>query len=108
MVANCDHLRQLRFSPVNPYAFTGHGTIMVVTILNTPVAVEASVAVVRPSSNYVGYFYKKGLAKRLNELEAKYDHQFKIVFETIRELMQLPGRNTKRPRIGYRRSNEKD
>lgn len=51
VVANCDHLRQLRFSPVNPYAFTEHGTIMVATILNTPVAVEASVAVVRAFIN---------------------------------------------------------
>ena len=37
VVANCDHLRQLRFSPVNPYAFTEHGTIRLAAILSTQV-----------------------------------------------------------------------
>lgn len=37
VVANCDHLRQLRFSPVNPYTFTEHGTIMLAAILNKQV-----------------------------------------------------------------------
>ena len=89
VVANCDHLKQLRFSPVTPYAFTEHGTIMVAAILNTPIAVEASVAVVRAFIKLREILSQnKDLAKRLNELEAKYDHQFKIVFDTIRKLMQ--------------------
>jgi phage regulator Rha-like protein len=109
VVANCDHLRQLRFSPVNPYAFTEHGTIMVAMILNTPVAAEASVAIVNAFVKLRQILLRnKDLAKRLNELEAKYDHQFKAVFEAIRKLMQLPPKEIKRSRIGYRRSNEKD
>jgi phage regulator Rha-like protein len=111
VVANCDHLKQLKFSPVNPYAFTEHGTIMVAMLLNTPVAVEASVAVVRAFIKLREILSQnKDLAKRLNELEAKYDNQFKVVFEAIRKLMQLPTKPTepKRPRIGYRRSDEKD
>lgn len=108
VVANCDHLRQLRFSPVTPYAFTEHGTIMVAMILNTSIAAEASVAIVRAFIKLREILSQnKDLAKRLNELEAKYDHQFSVVFEAIRKLMQLPG-DVKRSRIGYRRSNEKD
>lgn len=108
VVANCDHLKQLKFSPVNPYAFTEHGTIMVATILNTPVAVEASVAIVRAFIKLREILSQnKDLAKRLSELEAKYDHQFKAVFEAIRKLMQVPV-PTNRQRIGYRRSNEKE
>jgi hypothetical protein len=42
----------------------------------------------------------KGLARRLNELEKKYDGQFRIVFEAIRELMAEP--ESKRPRIGFK------
>jgi phage regulator Rha-like protein len=109
VVANCDHLKQLKFSPVNPYAFTEHGTIMVAFILNTSVAVEASVAVVRAFGKLREILMQnKDLAKRLDEMESKYDHQFKVVFEAIRQLMQLPPKDPKRPRIGYRRPNEKD
>lgn len=42
VVANCDHLRKLKFSPQLPYAFTGHGAIMAATILNSPRAVDVS------------------------------------------------------------------
>ena len=109
VVTNCDHLKQLRFSPANPYAFTEHGTIMVAMVLNTPVAADASVAIVRAFIKLREILSQnKDLAKRMNELEAKYDHQFKMVFQAIRKLMQLPAKETKRPRIGYRRSNEKD
>ena len=109
VVANCDHLRQLKFSPVNPYAFTEHGTIMAAAILNTPIAVEASVVVVRAFVKLREILSQnKDLAKKLSDMEAKYDHQFKVVFEAIRKLMQLPSKDVKRPRVGYRRANEKD
>ena len=109
MVTNCDHLKQLRFSATAPYAFTEHGTIMVAMILNTPVAAEASVAVVRAFIKLREILSQnKDLAQKLGDLEAKYDHQFKVVFEAIRKLMQLPLKDVKRPRIGYRRSGEKD
>ena len=109
VVSNCDHLKQLKFSSVNPFAFTEHGTIMLATILNTPVAVEASVAVVRAFVKLREILLQnKDLSKKVNELESKYDQQFKIVFDAIRKLMQLPAKDIKRQRIGYRRSNEKD
>src|SRR3970040_1264518 len=47
VITNCDHLRPLRFSPALPYAFTEHGAIMLASVLNTPIAVQASVQVVR-------------------------------------------------------------
>ena len=40
------------------------------------------------------------LARRLDELESKYDKQFKVVFEAIRQLMAAPVRNQKE--IGFR------
>lgn len=109
VVTNCDHLKQLRFSPVAPYAFTEHGTIMVAMVLNTPIAAEASVAVVRAFIKLREILLQsKDLAKRLNELESKYDRQFSVVFEAIKKLMQLPLKDTKRQKIGYRRPGEKD
>ena len=47
MVANCDHLARLKFSPVLPYVFTEHGAIMAANVLNSPRAVAMSVHVVR-------------------------------------------------------------
>ncbi len=41
----------------------------------------------------------KDLARKLNELEKKYDHQFKIVFDAIRELMTPPIKEKRR--IGF-------
>jgi hypothetical protein len=40
VVANCDHLQALKFSPGLPKAFTEHGAIMVASFLNTPRAME--------------------------------------------------------------------
>jgi hypothetical protein len=42
----------------------------------------------------------KGLARRLNELEKKYDSQFRVVFDAIRELMVEPEPKVKR--IGFK------
>jgi hypothetical protein len=47
VVANCDHLKRLKFSSTMPYAFSEHGAIMFATILNSPVAVQASIQIVR-------------------------------------------------------------
>ena len=47
VVANCDHLSQLKFSTVLPYAFTEHGAIMAASVLNTRRAIDASIFVVR-------------------------------------------------------------
>jgi len=43
VVANCDHLAKLKFSPVLPNAFTEHGAIMVATVLNTHRAIHKKV-----------------------------------------------------------------
>ena len=52
VVANCDHLRRLKFSPVLPRAFTEHGAIMAANVLNSPRAVQMSVFVARSAGTY--------------------------------------------------------
>ena len=47
MVANCDHLTKLKFSPAKPLAFTEHGAVMVASVLNSKRAIEVSIYVVR-------------------------------------------------------------
>jgi hypothetical protein len=93
VVTNCDHLSRLRFSPHLPYAFTEHGALMLANVLNSERAAQTSVQVVRAfvrlrqmlSSNVE-------LARKLESLEKKYDTQFKVVFDAIRQLMSPPAR----------------
>lgn len=47
VVANCDHLGRLKYSPTMPYAFTEHGALMAASVLNTALAVQVSLYVVR-------------------------------------------------------------
>ncbi len=53
VVANCDHLGQLKFSPVLPRAFTEHGAIMAADVLNSPHAVCLSVYVIHTHGHAV-------------------------------------------------------
>ena len=105
VVANCDHLRKLRFSPNLPYAFTEHGAIMLAAVLNSPVAVKASIQVVRAFVNLRQLLASNtDLARKLASLEKKYDSQFKMVFDAIRKLMEPP--EVKKRKIGFKRERE--
>jgi len=84
-----------------PYAFTEHGAIMAANVLNNKRAVEASVQVVRAFVKLRQMLASNAeLAFKLDELERKYNHQFKIVFDAIRELM-TPAPTQVKP-IGFR------
>jgi ORF6N domain len=79
VVANCDHLKKLKFSPSLPYAFTEHGAVMLASILNSAVAVEVSIQVVRTFNRLREYVaHHKALAQKLDALEKKYDVQLKL------------------------------
>lgn len=85
-----------------PFAFTEHGAVMAASVLNTPIAVEASVEVVRIFVRLRKMLTShKELARRFDELEKKYDSQFQIVFDAIRQLMEPPTAAEKKQRIGF-------
>ena len=101
VVANCDHLARLKFSPASPYAFTEYGAIMAASVLNTPRAVEMSIFVVRAFVRLRQMLASNAeLARKLAALEKKYDAQFKVVFDAIRELMTPPAPKKQRS-IGF-------
>jgi hypothetical protein len=104
VVTNCDHLSKLKYSPGLPYVFTEHGTIMAANVLNSPRAVEVSVYVVRAFVRLREMIASnKELAKKLDELEKKYDKhdkQFMVVFDAIRSLMAQP--ELKKRKIGFK------
>ncbi len=101
VVANCDHLRSLVFSPNLPFAFTEHGTVMLASVLSSTVAVEASIQVVRAFVRIRELLNNnRDLAAKLAQLEKKYDRQFATVFEAIRQLMEPPPLPSQR-QIGF-------
>ena len=103
VIANCDHLEKMKFSRTNPYAFTEHGTIMLANVLNTPTAIETSVLIVRAFVKLRELLSThKELEHKILELESKYDKQFKLIFEAIRELMHQEQLDNDRPKIGFK------
>jgi len=103
VVANCDHLQKLKYSPVRPYAFTEHGTIMAASILNTKRAVEVSVFVVRAFVILREMLIRdKALACKIMDLERKiekHDNEIQSILEAIRQFM-APAEKPKR-KIGF-------
>lgn len=104
VVTNCDHLQNLKFSPVNPCALTEHGAIMVASVLNSPKAIEVSVFVVRAFVRLREMISgHKELAKKIAELERKFgdhDEQIMVLVEAIKQLMD-PKLPPKTRRIGF-------
>lgn len=88
VVTKCDHLAALKYSAQLPYAFTEHGALMLASVLNSPTAVEASLHVVRAFVRLRALLATHvELARKIKELETRYDDQFKVVFQAIEELM---------------------
>ena len=84
-----------------PYVFTEQGVAMLSSVLRSKRAIQVNVAIMRAFVQLREIIASnKGLARRLNELEKKYDGQFRVVFEAIRELTSEPA--TKSRRIGFK------
>jgi hypothetical protein len=102
VVANCDHLSNLKFSPTLPYAFTEHGAIMAATILNSEQATQMIVLVVRAFVRLRQMLIEvEELKRKVEAMEANFDERFQIVFEALNQLMQ--GDENPRPKIGFLR-----
>ena len=75
---------------------------MLASVLDTDVAVHASIQVVKVFVSLRQMIASnRELAKRLDELEKKYDSQFRIVFDAIRQLMTPVDKETRK--IGFGR-----
>ncbi len=85
-----------------PYAFTEQGVAMLSSVLRSSRAVQVNIAIMRAFVRLREMLAAhRELARRMDEMERKYDAQFKVVFDAIRELMR-PEPEPQRPRIGFR------
>ncbi len=110
VVAFCDHLKNLKYSPNLPYAFTEHGAVMLASVLNSDRAIEVNVQIVRIFTQIREIMLtNKDILLKLEQLERRvtgHDESIQMIFEALKKLLsppQKPGR-----RIGFRRHGEED
>lgn len=88
LVTNCDRLRRLKHSSSMPRVFTEQGVAMLSSVLNSERAIQVNIMIMRAFVRLRQMIAEDaGLRRRLDTLERKYDSQFKVVFEAIRQLM---------------------
>ena len=101
LIANCDRFKSLKHSTSNPYAFTEQGIAMLSSILNSDRAIEVNIQIMRTFVKLRELMLvHKDLRQRIEEMENKYDYQFKVVFDTIKKLLDPPSEKPKTP-IGF-------
>jgi len=104
VVANCDHLENLKYSKALPYAFTEHGAIMAAGVLNTSRAIEVSVFIVRAfvkvRQMVAGH---KDLQRKIAQIERRLTDHDEQIIELVNLIKQLlnPEPPPKKRRIGY-------
>lgn len=83
-----------------PYAFTEHGIAMLSSVLTSPRAVHVNIEIMRAFVRLHRMLASNAdLARKLEDLETRYDAQFKVVFRAIRELVAPPTMSKKQ--IGF-------
>ena len=113
LVANCDHLKKLKFSPYLPYVFTEHGAVMLASILNSDRAIAVNIQIVRIFNKMREMMLlHKDLLLEMQKINSKLtDHDDKIVliFEYLKQfeetkIQELEQQN--RSKIGFKQGSE--
>ena len=96
VISNSDKMG-LRYRPM---AFTEQGVAMLSSVLNSDRAIEMNIAIMRAFVQLRKMIaFNEELARKLDELEEKYDEQFRIVFEAIHALIEQDEKPPKK--IGF-------
>jgi len=85
-----------------PYAFTEQGVAMLSSILHSKRAIQVNIEIMRAFVRLRRILSSHAdLARKLEELEKKYDAQFRVVFDAIRRLMAPSEPEPPKKRIGF-------
>jgi len=83
-----------------PFAFTEQGVAMLSSVLRSKRAIQVNIEIMRAFVRLRQMLASNAeLARKLDALERKYDAQFKVVFDAIRQLMTPPEPNKRK--IGF-------
>jgi len=89
LITNCENLGSFKFSLATPFAFSEQGVAMLSGILRSEKAIAVNIAIMRAFVRMRELIDEnKDLKKKLDEMESKYDQQFQVVFEAIRQLIE--------------------
>jgi len=95
--------RKHRGRVYRPYAFTEQGVAMLSSVLRSARAVEVNIAIMRTFVQLRRLMdTNRDLARKIEALEKKYDEQFAVVFEAIKQL--IAPHEPPRRRIGFHQS----
>ncbi len=100
LITNCDRFVPLKHSSSLPYAFTEQGVAMLSSVLKSKRAIQVNIQIMQTFVRLRQLISShKDLLHKIDELEKKYDMQFKVVFDALREIVQPPEKRSKR--IGF-------
>ncbi len=108
VVANCDHIQNLKYSPYLPYVFTEHGTVMLANVLNSERAILASVRIVEI---YIkmreNILTNKEFLLKMEQLEKRVgsqDEKIIMIFKYLKKFIEV--QDKPRKQVGYKRKDE--
>jgi flagellar capping protein FliD len=93
------------FGGAKPFAFTEQGIAMLSSVLNSKIAIQVNIAILRTFVKLRQLLKDhKDLADKIERLEQKYDQQFKVIFTAIKQMLKEDSKP--RPRIGFKPGNK--
>jgi hypothetical protein len=106
VIANCDNLRNLKFSPHLPYVFTEHGAVMLASVLNSDRAIKVNIQIVKIFIQMRELILShKDVLLKLEQLEKqtiKNSKDVQLIFKYLKKLF-TPEKQIQRKQIGYKR-----
>ncbi len=115
LVTNCDHLKKLKYSYQNAYAFTEHGVTMLASVLNSERAIEINIQIVRTFIKLRQYAISKDLNKKelderkqvlllhienSNNRFAKHDEAIRRIVSVLNNFIKQP-KKARSKKIGF-------
>lgn len=108
VVANCDHLQKLKFSPYLPYVFTEHGAVMLANVLNSDRAIKVSVRIVEIfiKMREMIHMNKELLLKmdKLEQIVISHDEKIVQVFKYLKKFIEI--QEKPRKQVGFKRRDQ--
>lgn len=78
-----------RYSKYLPFAFTEQGVAMLSSVLNSERAIQVNIQIMRAFTQLRRMpLTNAGLKRKIEEMEKKYDKQFAVVFQAIKQLLE--------------------